>query len=188
MNERHVNIPRFFHELFGTEQKKSDLAIVIIFTVLSAIIVSVMTKDFLKELTWYQNIILFLLYIDIAGGVVANFTFGTDTYYQTRPLGRWMFIAIHIQPVLCAWILGGEMALALSVWGYTIACAIAVNLLRTMSFQKVLAGALLTFGLIGIVSVGDRIENILLFIYMMFMIKVIYSFAVAHHSEEVFHD
>ncbi|MCR6107407.1 hypothetical protein HXA34_13960 [Salipaludibacillus agaradhaerens] len=187
MNEEKVNIPKFFHELFGTEQKKSDLAIVIFFTVLSGIIVSVVTKDFLMALTWYQNIVLFLLYIDIAGGVIANFTFGTDTYYQTRPLGRWVFIAIHIQPVLCAWVLGGSMALAFSVWGYTIASAIAINLLRRMSFQKALAGALLTLGLIGIVLISERIENILLIIYMMFMIKVIYSFAVAHHSEKALH-
>ncbi|UTR15432.1 hypothetical protein MM221_02220 [Salipaludibacillus sp. LMS25] len=188
MKDSKVDIPKFFHELFGTEQIKSELVIVIIFTLVSGLVVGVVTRDYLVELTWYQKILIFLLYIDIAGGIVANFTFGTDTYYQTRPLGRWVFIAIHIQPVLCAWVLGGSMTIAFGIWCYTIACATVANVLRAMPFQRVLAGALLTLGLIGIVSISHMVGNMLVIIYMMYMIKVIYSFSVHYHSAEAAHD
>ncbi|CAM4311277.1 hypothetical protein BAMA_23015 [Bacillus manliponensis] len=185
MKNDKVRIPKFFYELFGGEQFKSELTIIITFTIFSATVVGLLTIDYWSTLKWYQQLVLFLLYIDIAGGVIANLTYGTDIHYHKSPVARWTFIAIHVQPLLVAWIVGSSMPIAFSVWSYTIVSAIVVNLIRTMPFQRTFAGALLTSGLIGLFFIGHELEQVIFIIYMMYMMKVIYSFAVYHHKGDL---
>lgn len=184
MSDAKIRIPKFFHELFGSEQLKSELALVIFFTVFSASVVGILTIDYWVAHKWYQQLVLFLLYIDIAGGVIANLTIGTDIHYHKSSVARWTFIAIHIQPILGAWIAGSSMTVSFSVWFYTILSAIIVNLLRTKAYHRTLAGVLLMSGLIGLFFIRHGLEEVIFILYMMFMVKVIYSFAVSHHNEE----
>jgi len=175
-----INIPKFFHELLGSHQTKSEVLTVALFTTLSTLILAWLSRDYWQSLTWYQNLFLWLLYIDISGGVVANLTAGTNTHYNNSAKARWTFIAIHIQPLLLAWILQSPMSIALFTWAYTIASAVAINSLRNSPYQRPLAGALLASALLIYVFSGITLQPIIAAIYLLYVFKVAYSFSVKH--------
>ncbi|GGE68511.1 hypothetical protein [Priestia taiwanensis] len=177
-----VKIPTFFHELFGSQQSKSEFVLVIAFTIVSTSVVGLFTLDYWAGLQWYQQLILLLLYLDIAGGVIANLTSGTDQHYHERPRARWIFIAIHVQPLLCTLLLGSSTWISVAVWCYTIVVASIINILRTANFHRTLAGCFVTVSLIGLFFTGNELEEAIFILYMMYMIKVIYSFAVHHNG------
>ena len=175
-----VHIPKFLHELFGTQQNRSELVIILLFTIISSVLVAWFTAPFWLTLAWYQRVVLWLLFLDISGGVVANLSEGTNNYYTARPKARWLFIAIHIQPLLLAVVLESPIYVALAVWFYTVICASIINRLRALAFHRILAGALYASAIIGFVLSGVTLPIAITLIYLLYMMKVIYSFAVDH--------
>lgn len=178
-----IKIPKFFHELFGKEQLLIEVILVVLFTIVSAVAVGYMTKGYWTTLKWYQMFVLWLLYQDIAGGVIANLSMGTDLHYSHLPKGRLVFISIHVQPLLLGWIVPGDFIISFGVWGFTICSALLVNSMLGKAYQRTVAGTLMTTGLIGLILLGNSLSNIIIIIYMMYMIKVIFSFAVFHRKE-----
>lgn len=183
-----INIPKFFHELFGSQQRLSELVIVTVFVTLATSLSAIAFAPYYLSLAWYQTAVLWLLFLDIAGGVVANLTWGTDTHYGHHPKARWIFIAVHVQPILLALALGlfqGEtMVITLGCWGFTILSSAIVNSLRNTPYQRVLGGSLLALGLMALMAFGDALPTMVRIIYALYMIKVIYSFAVAQEPHQ----
>lgn len=175
-----IQIPKFLHELFGTQQNRSELILILLFTIFSTLGVAWFTVSYWQTLAWYQNLVLWLLFLDISGGVVANLSEGTNNYYNARPKARWLFIAIHIQPLLLAFVLESPIYVALAVWLYTLISASIVNHLRAMAYHRLLAGALFALAIIGYVLSGVSLPIPITLIYILYMIKVIYSFSVDH--------
>jgi hypothetical protein len=175
-----IQIPKFLHELFGTQQNRSELVLIILFTITSTLLVAWLTASYWQTLTWYQNLVLWLLFLDISGGVVANLSEGTNNYYNARPKARWLFIAIHIQPLLLAIVLESPIQIALAVWLYTLISASIINHLRAMVYHRLLAGALLATAIIIYVLNGVTLPIPITLIYILYMMKVIYSFSVDH--------
>ena len=175
-----IQIPKFLHELFGTQQNPFELVLIILFTIISTLGVAWFTAPYWLTLAWYQSLVLWLLFLDIAGGVVANLSTGTNNYYNTRPKARWIFIAIHIQPLILAIVLDSPISIALIVWLYTLICASLINSLREKIYHRLLAGALTAVALIGFVSSGVSLPIPITLFYLLYMIKVIYSFSVDH--------
>jgi hypothetical protein len=175
-----IQIPKFLHELFGTQQNRSELILIILFTITSTLLVAWFTIPYWQTLTWYQNLVLWLLFLDISGGVVANLSEGTINYYNARPKARWLFIAIHIQPLLLAFVLESPIYVALAVWLYTLISASLINHLRAMIYHRLLAGALFATAIIIYVLSGVSLPIPITLIYMLYMMKVIYSFSVDH--------
>lgn len=175
-----IEIPKFLHELFGTQQNRTELILIILFTITSTLLVAWFTAPYWQTLTWYQNVVLWLLFLDITGGVVANLSEGTNNYYNTRPKARWLFIAIHIQPLILALVLESPITIALMVWLYTLICASIINSLRSLSFHRLLAGALFASAIIVYMLSGVTLPTPITLFYLLYMMKVIYSFAVDH--------
>lgn len=175
-----IQIPKFLYELFGTQQNRSELVLIILFTIISTLLVAWFTAPYWQTLEWYQNLVLWLLFLDITGGVVANLSEGTNHYYNTRPKARWLFIAIHIQPLILAFVLESPIYVALAVWFYTVICASLINNLRSLAFHRLLAGALFASGVIGYMLSGVTLPIPITLFYLLYMFKVIYSFAVDH--------
>lgn len=175
-----IQIPKFLHELFGTQQNRCELVLILLFTITSTLLAAWLTAPYWQTLTWYQNLVLWLLFLDISGGVVANLSEGTNNYYNARPKARWLFIAIHIQPLILAFVMESPIYVALAVWLYTLISASIINSLRTMVYHRLLAGALLAMAIIGYVLSGVSLPMPITLIYILYMIKVIYSFSVDH--------
>lgn len=178
-----IRIPKFFHELFGHHQQKSELILILLFTATTTAIVAWFTSTYWLELKWYQNLTLLLLFLDISGGVVANLSKGTNNYYNVHPKSRWVFISIHIQPLILAAILQSPMQIAVIVWLYTILSACLLNSLRGKAYQRLLAGTLYSIAIIGYVLSDISLPLPISLIYLLYMMKVIYSFSVDHSGE-----
>lgn len=178
-----VMIPKFFHELFGEKQNIIEFLLIIAFTIISAVAVGIITLTEWKQYDWYQLIVLGLLYLDIAGGVLANLTFSTNQHYQDRPKARLVFIAVHVQPLIIGFVLEAGFWLCVIVWAYTIVSALIVNALNELPIQRTVGGLLMAIGLMGLYLLGQETPLLILTILLLFIIKVIFSFAVNHYSQ-----
>ena len=183
-----INIPKFFHELFGTEQYKFEVVLVFFFTIVSTFTVGYVTKDYWMDYNFLQVLVLLFLFIDIAGGVIANLSKGTDLHYHNHKKGRMIFIAIHVQPLILSLVMASDMKIAIGVWAYTMVSVLIVNYLHKSEVQRTVAGTLLTTGLIGLYLLGSTLPKAIFIIYMMYLVKVIFSFGVYHRSSEVLNE
>lgn len=180
-----IKVPKFFHELFGKEQYAFEVTLVTLFTIVSTGVVGYLTRNDWSEYNVFQIIVLLVLFVDIAGGVIANLTMGTDQHYHDHSKGRLIFIAIHIQPIILALVLSSNLLFAIGLWAYTMISVLIVNKLHGHVYQRSIAGTFLTTGLIGLYLLGSGLSQVVFIIYLMYLIKVIYSFAVHHRNKEV---
>lgn len=178
--KKKIRISKSLQELFGEEQTPMELLITVVFSASTLAIISVVTRDYWQNLKWYQLLILLLLYIDISGGVVANLSAGTNQYYVNKPKMRWIFIAIHIQPLLLSWVLQSSMMVALLVWGYTMLSTFLVNLFQGKAFQRTLAAALFGVAILFFFLMDFGLPPVISIIYIFYMFKLIYGFGVNH--------
>jgi len=93
---------------------------------------------------------------------------------------RIVFISIHFHIVLVALLLDTDTWCSIGVWAYTIAGALIVNALHGQRSQLLITGLLLSIGLGGIQLLPD-IQPYMLTICILFILKVLFSFAVDQH-------
>jgi hypothetical protein len=177
-----LKIPKALHELFGEEQIKSELIITIGFGISSFLALIVWTQEEWIGLEWYKTVLLFILLLDILGGVAANLSTGTNQYYLKNPTKRWIFLAIHFQPFVFAWIFQSDFMAAFMVWAYTISASVVINLFQGKESQRILGGSLLGFGLLIYVIFDFDLPKAVTIIYMLYMFKLIYGFSVDHRN------
>lgn len=177
-----IRIPKFFHEILGETQKKIELLFIILFAVLSTTFLFMFYQDFLSSLSLLNQGILLLLTLDITGGVIANLTYGTDRFYSERKSARMVFIAIHIQPLLIFLFTKLPLGIGITLWAYTILCAIVLERYKNHPSQKVFAGFDLFVGLGILFRFQNSITPFVTFLMFLFLFKVIYSFSVNHHN------
>jgi len=175
-----VPIPKFLHELFGTHQHRTELNLIIIFTITSTLAASWTTAPYWLELKWYQILVLWLIFFDISGGIVSNLSTGTNNYYNAHPKSRWFFIAVHIQPLILATVLESQLSIAIAVWLYTIFSASLINSQREKVYHRLLAGILYVAAIIVYILCDISLPLPITLIYLLYMMKLIYSFAVNH--------
>lgn len=172
---RMIKIPKFFHEILGEYQNKSDLRLIILFVLFSGIGIAFIFQEDWRTLSYFRQLILLLLFLDISGGVLSNLTLGTSNFYENRPKARIVFIAIHIQPLLIAWTLGSAIYLAITLWIYTLISALISNHLKCRSYHRVLCGF---FTAIGICIAASEPEMLPRILYLYYVVKVLYNFSV----------
>jgi len=164
-------VPAALHEVLGARQTLGGLAAI---GAAVAVFVLLWGAPLLADGGW-RAWVAFLLAVDIVAGAVANFTRGTNDHYAARPLGRWVFIAVHVHLPVIGLALGWEMGPVLSVWLGTIACAVLVNLTGN---RAVVGGFCLALGLMVLPTLG--MDGLQLCLSALFFLKVSYSFAVDH--------
>ncbi|HEV7318970.1 MAG TPA: hypothetical protein VGO04_10220 [Ensifer sp.] len=177
---RRLSIHPHLHDVFGEEQPPVYLAAIFLFGIGVAIAFAVLAMPVLSALPSWRAVLALILVVDIAAGCVANFTPSTNDFYVARPRNRWIFIAIHVHVVVMALLLGTGVGPAVAVWAFTIAAAIAVNLLAGHSAQTFVGGLLLSVGLAGLPLLPD-LSPALAGVFALFMLKVQFSFAVDHY-------
>ena len=171
-----VSVPNFLHELHGKEAKVYDILLVYTAALLSTICLLYLVWDL--PLKFYKFIVLGVLIADISGGVVSNFTKGTNDYYSESPKLRKVFISLHVvQPSLLVWIFPQDLSSIIIVSVYSLLTLIIVSSMRNTEKQRVLAvffvliGLLLTFVLI----IHQPVVHIVL---VLFLLKLTLAFAV----------
>lgn len=177
-----IKVPKFFHDILGEETHVFSLLMIggVTTAVMGWLIIS--EGDVFVQNGTIRGAFTFLLLADIIAGTVANFTKGTNDYYAARPVNRWIFIAVHIQPILITWLLGYSILFAILIWGYTIFSVSMVNILKGSIHQRVVAGALMGIGIFMSLILYSEASSVLLTMAVFFVIKVIYSFGVDHEG------
>ena len=181
-----LRIPPFLHDVFGESQTIGELLAIVFFGVGLATLLFFAFPEMTQQLPLWRSVIAYILVVDIFAGCVANFTRSTSNHYAARSKGRLLFIAVHIHLLLVAWLLDVGYWHAVVVWGYTIAGALVVNALKGNRFQLFVAGMLLSAG-ISITVLGMDVPKYFLVISLLFMVKVLFSFAVDHYGQAQAH-
>lgn len=179
---RDIRIPKPLHDVFGEVQSPAELALIAFGGLGLTAAACVAGADSLADVAWWRAALAVLLVADICCGVIANFTRGTDRYYAERPRNRWVFIAVHWHLVVIALAIGDGVWFALAATAYTLIGAAVVNLLHGSMLQPPIGATLLAVGLIGVVIAGaaDAAPLLLLAAAALFVLKVVYGFAVTH--------
>lgn len=171
---------RHLQDVFGEAQQPAQLISILGFGIAVPAILAVTSPEIVGSVALWRGLLALLLVLDIAAGCVANFTRGTSDFYARQPRNRWVFIAIHVHVVAIAALLSLDLTASIAVWGYTIAAAILVNLLAGTPSQTFAGGLLLAIGLTGI-ALWPGLSPFMSAVCALFMLKVLFSFAVDHY-------
>lgn len=170
-----LRIPSALHDVFGEHQSAASLTLVLLAVPIA--VLAVLPALLTVEL--WRAVLAALLVADIAAGVVANFTRGTNDHYAASAKRRAVFIAVHVHLPIVALLLALPLIPALIGWAFTIAASTAVVLLQGSPVQRPAAGCGIVI-VLGATALVAETTTVLLFITALFAIKVVLSFAVDH--------
>jgi hypothetical protein len=171
-----IKVHKFLHELLGKETSGLDLLAIVLASIALTVTVQVLANNLALSLP--KNIILVLLTMDIGGGVVANFTEGTNNYYTDSMKKKYLFVSLHvIQPLLLGWIFPLASIALFSSTLYTLICTLFIINIKEYNTQRISAATLLILGIMLLFLLNPYHAAIQLII-IAYSIKLILAFAV----------
>ncbi|WP_068783467.1 hypothetical protein [Paenibacillus phocaensis] len=179
---KQIIIPSVLHDVFGERQSLGSILTILLFGGLLTAVLYWMYPEMTSNLPVWRSVLSLLLIFDIFAGCIANFTPSTSNYYATRTRNRIVFIAIHFHVVLIGVLLNTAIGYSIGVWIYTLIGAYIVNSLKGKQSQLFVAGLLLSIGLGG-TPLLPHIPPYILIPCLLFMLKVIFGFAVDHYNK-----
>jgi hypothetical protein len=169
-------VHRLFHDLFGRETTTFDLLAIAISSLSFAGLTLILKWN--ADISNFKLIILTILALDIAGGIVANFTSGTTNYYAESLRKRYFFVLFHLlQPSILIWIFPNELQAILGISIFTLISSIIVLNIKKHNTQRITAITLLflSFMLSVLLNYSDPLLQIVM---LLFSIKLILAFSV----------
>ena len=181
MGDRTLRIPRFLHELHGEETSLPALACTYSAAVAAGAAAWVGLAP--ARPLWWRLAIAVLVFADVGGGVVANFSAGTMRYYRERPRLRVFFLLAHlVQPALLTLAFPAASPAFIFAGLFTVGSGLAVTAIRDVEAQQSVAALLATVGTLGAALIGAAFiaaaPPILLAFAPLFMLKIIVGFSV----------
>ena len=182
-----IRIPKMLQELFGFEITKTELLLILLSCLVLSALLLAAAYDEWRSLELWRQVLLIVLTLDICGGVIANFSHSTNSYYAGNAKARLVFILLHVQPLLIAFLLDGSFMLSLAVTVYTMAAGLIANSLAGHRLQRMAGALLMVLGLtvfLVTLSYATSGAPLLLKALLSFhLFKVVYAFAVDHYAE-----
>lgn len=173
-----VKIPEFLHELHGQKATVFDLLLTYLGAVLTTALVLYQAQPIGLE-AW-QYFLLGFLTLDLAGGVVANFTAGTTQHYKENPGKRYLFIALHVlQPLLLYLTFSdpANMLPLLLITVYAVIAMLVINNIREYAKQRIMGAFLLVLG-VTIAFLEPFSQPLMLHLVLLYLVKLLLAFAV----------
>ena len=177
-----VELPAWLHDVLGIRQSSAAIALIGVGALSAGGGLAVAAWPQLQRLPWFRSVPALILIFDIAAGAVANYSAGTNRFYATRPVNRWVFIAIHLHLPVVALLAGVETVPALAMWMWTIAGAFVVNAMNGREEQALVGGLVLVLGLTGTALLYTG-PPWFMATSLLFLTKIAYGFAVDHFPE-----
>jgi hypothetical protein len=176
IQNKKIQVHKFLFELFGRETTTFDLLAIVIgsFSVAGLTLALKWNAD----ISIFKLIMLTILSLDIAGGVVANFTTGTTNYYAESLRKRYFFVLFHLlQPSILIWIFPNELQAILGISIVALISSIIVLKIKKYYTQRIAAITLLvlSFILSILLNFSDPLTQLLM---QLFSIKLILAFSV----------
>ena len=182
MENKKIQVHKFLSEVFGRETTMFDLLAIIICSISFAILTIFVKWN--ADITITKKIILTILALDIGGGVVANFTTGTNFYYAESLRKTYLFVLFHLlQPSILIWIFPSELLVILGVSLFTLTSSIIVLNVKKQYNQRIVAITLLLLCLI-LSTLLNYTDTLSQMIMQLFSIKLILAFSVSWASSD----
>jgi hypothetical protein len=180
MLHQEIRVPKLLHELHGERTRISTLILVYATAVLAAgLIVSQLRP---LGLPAWKLAVAGLIYLDVAGGVVANLSSSTNQYYQNKVATRLVFLGLHIlQPAVLAFLFPPGIPYLGFAVAFTLIAAFVMNLVLDVEAQQNLAAALFVVGVVVSLSY-DLPARILYTFAPLYMAKLLLGFSVQRPS------
>jgi hypothetical protein len=176
MENKKIQVHKFLSEVFGRETTMFDLLAIIICSISFAVLTLFVKWN--ADITITKKIILTILALDIGGGVVANFTTGTNNYYAESLRKRYLFVLFHLlQPSILIWIFPSDLIAILGVSLFTLTSSIIVLNIKKHYNQRIVAITLLLLSsiLLTLLPYTERLTQMMM---QFFSLKLIFSFSV----------
>lgn len=176
MNNKVISVQKHFHQLFGRQTTLFDILIIVGCSIAFASLSLGWIWN--TDLSVLKKIIHTILALDIGGGVVANFTEGTNNYYAESLNRKYFFIFFHLlQPFLLVWIYPADLYAVAAVSLFTLIASMIILHVKTHHRQRVIALSLLTLCMM--LTILIDFSGALVFLTMLFYaIKLILAFSV----------
>ena len=182
IQNKKIQVHKFLFDLFGRETTTFDLLAIAISSLSFAGLTLILKWN--ADISNFKLIILTILALDIAGGIVANFTSGTTNYYAESLRKRYFFVLFHLlQPSILIWIFPNDSQAILGISIFTLISSIIVLNTKKHNTQRITA---ITFLLLSfILSIFLNYSDPLLKLFMqLFSIKLILAFSVNWNSRD----
>jgi len=182
MKNKKIKVPKFLYELHGEYPDIFTLIGTYLACLISGILALVFTNSL--GLPVWKSVLLFVLYADIAGGVISNFSSSTKDYYRNNKSLRLPFILMHlIHPALFILLFPDFADYFIYVGLFTILGCLIVDRINQNEIQ--LSTALLLFLSGTLFSFCFKIPVNFLFSFApLFMLKLIIGFSVGRPNFE----
>jgi hypothetical protein len=176
MKGKQINIPKYFQELHG--EKTSLVSLILVYFTSLTISLIITYYAIPADFALWKTILFFITMLDIAGGVIANFTNSTNLYYQEKSNLRIPFICLHIiHPTILYLLFPSDGTLFIFMGVYTIACCFILHFIHSRELQRLIAVFLLTMGVTLVFIIPSDI-TILKLLPILFFLKLILGFSV----------
>jgi hypothetical protein len=177
-----IKVNRFLSELFGHETTTFDLLAIVISSFSFAGLTFILKWN--ANISNIKIIMLTILTLDIAGGIVANFTTGTNNYYAESLRRRYLFVFFHLlQPSILIWIFPSDLLAILGISLYTLTSSIIVLNIKKQYDQRIIAITLLLFSLF-LSTLLKYTDPLTKMIMQLFSFKLILAFSVNWASND----
>ncbi|NGP87580.1 hypothetical protein [Fodinibius halophilus] len=181
MTDTTIAIPKILHEFHGKTATPWNITA----TYLAGTIAAATTFWVIPpELSFWPQLLLLLLALDIGGGVVANFSRGTTRYHAKRPTLRLFFIApLHLlHPAILIYLFPNHILFVGCNTTFIILAAYLVNYLKRYETQRTTA-AILLLSAIALNFLFSEALLLLSFLMILFAIKLILAYGVRWKSK-----
>jgi membrane glycosyltransferase len=180
IQNKKIQVHKFLVELFGRETTTFDLLAIVISSLSFAGLTLLLKLN--TDISNFKLIILTILALDIAGGVVANFTTGTTNYYAESLRKRYFFVLFHLlQPSILIWIFPNEIQAIMGISIFTLLCSFIVLNINKHYTQRITAIILLLLSFILSILLNYS-DPLLQIVMQLFSIKLILAFSVNWNS------
>jgi membrane glycosyltransferase len=176
MQDKKIQVNKFLIELFGRVTTAFDLLAITISSISFAGLTLLLKWN--ADISNFKLVILSILALDIAGGVIANFTKGTNNYYSESLRKRYLFVFFHLlQPSILIWIFPSDLLAILGVSLFTLTSSIIVLNIKKQYNQRIIAVTLLLFCLFLsiLLNYSDPLTKMIM---QLFSVKLILAFSV----------
>jgi hypothetical protein len=173
-----IRIPGILRLVHGERPDRFDVLLVYAVGLVFGILALVFAYSRVESLPAWKAVILFVLAADVSGGTVAGFSSSTGAWYAARPGVKRAFIFIHfIEPGLLCLLFDGRIAYWAFLYGFTVAAASLVTIIRERSRQEAAAAALVVVGTVILLPIALA-TPFLAWFGPVYMLKLILGFGV----------
>ena len=176
MKNKLIKVPKYLHELHGENPDILTLTATYLAGIISGVLAIISTYNL--GLPIWKSILLFVLYADIAGGVISNFSASTKDYYRANEKLRIPFILMHfIHPAVFILLFPDFSGYFVFVGLFTIISCLLLTRINKVEIQLTTALFLLLSGIL--CSFLFKVPVNFLFSFApIFMTKLLIGFSV----------